>query len=85
MAKNINESVYAIGNKGKIQPSFTAIEWENGSLSYSQFVELAKNIGSALKGKFKLEKGDKGLRWKTPISSFRYYSEYGRLVWLPFQ
>ena len=46
-------------SKAKIQPTFTAIEWENGSLSYFQFLKLAGNIGSALIGKFKLEKGDK--------------------------
>ena len=46
-------------SKAKIQPTFTAIEWENGSLSYFQFLKLASNIGSALTGKFKLEKGDK--------------------------
>ena len=58
--KNYKMNLYTqLESKAKIQPTFTAIEWENGSLSYFQFLKLAGNIGSALIGKFKLEKGDK--------------------------
>ena len=79
--KNYKMNLYTqLESKAKIQPTFTAIEWENGSLSYFQFLKLASNIGSALTGRFKLEKVKYGGRNPHQIKEISHLREDDR--WL---